>query len=246
MLNDQTGDLTFFEFVEARNLMADAYLRYYLCRFNVSAYTENLYREFGIAGPERVMKSVTKRQAEFLAGRRCAQVALAEHGIVGFEVKAGSNREPIWPDGLVGSITHKGSYAAAAVCRSDASSGVGIDIETIVGDSKRGAIMSLVVSDAELSYLSSLGPDLSLNHLLTLAFSSKESFFKAAFPSVKRHFGFSALRITEIDFHNKTLRLQVVQPISDTLAEGQVHVAHFEFIDKCSIFTSVLLAAGRT
>ncbi len=64
-------------------------------------------------------RAVPRRLSEFVAGRRCAARALepslargaTDIGMIGRR----PDRSPIWPAGSVGSITHTGCYAAAAV-----------------------------------------------------------------------------------------------------------------------------------
>ncbi|UUZ50689.1 hypothetical protein LP420_13630 [Massilia sp. B-10] len=96
---------------------------------------------------------MAKRQAEFIAGRICAQAALAEYGNGRHSVAIGSHRQPLWPAGLIGSITHNGQYAAALVCPASALLGVGIDIESVVSDDARQAMTELVVSADEAAFL---------------------------------------------------------------------------------------------
>src|ERR1700692_4432176 len=54
--------------------------------------------------------AVQKRAEEFAAGRACAHRLLAEFGIVDFPVKVAADRQPLWPEGLVGSITHTSGF----------------------------------------------------------------------------------------------------------------------------------------
>ena len=65
--------------------------------------------------------SVDKRKREFAAGRLCARRLLAEFGITDFPVRVADDRQPLWPESLVGSITHTtgiaGGHVAAAVAR---------------------------------------------------------------------------------------------------------------------------------
>jgi hypothetical protein len=66
----------------------------------------------------RLMASaVPRRRAEFAAGRACARAALRRLGINGWPLLVGSKREPLWPAGVVGSITHTDGLVAAAVSR---------------------------------------------------------------------------------------------------------------------------------
>ncbi|MCV6604473.1 MAG: hypothetical protein OIF34_04145, partial [Porticoccaceae bacterium] len=74
--------------------------------FNLEVYRPECYQQLGIALPQRVSKAVPKRQAEFLAGRHCAALALKSLGFENTEVQSGENRIPHWPQGAVGSISH--------------------------------------------------------------------------------------------------------------------------------------------
>ena len=78
-----------------------------------------------------VGRAVPKRVQEFAAGRLCARRALAEFGITDFPVRVASDRQPLWPEFLVGSITHTDGYCAAVVAERCRLSAIGIDCEVI-------------------------------------------------------------------------------------------------------------------
>src|SRR5216683_504111 len=80
-----------------------------------------------------VERAVPKRVQEFAAGRLCARRALAEFGIVDFPIKVADDRQPIWPDSMVGSITHTAGYGAAVVAERQSAAALGLDSE-VVGD----------------------------------------------------------------------------------------------------------------
>src|SRR5208283_6057556 len=70
-----------------------------------------------------------RRVADFATGRRCARSALLKLGLTPESILVGPYREPVWPEGIVGSITHcPGFYAAALAHRRDLRS-IGIDAE---------------------------------------------------------------------------------------------------------------------
>jgi len=74
------------------------------------------------------------RVREFESGRAYAKRALAMLGICNVDLPIGPSRSPVWPTGVVGSITHvryghRGIYVAAAVARMDAVLALGIDFE---------------------------------------------------------------------------------------------------------------------
>ena len=73
--------------------------------------------------------AVAKRAQEFAAGRLCARRLLSEFGIEDFPLKAAKDRQPLWPDSLVGSITHTAGFCAAVAARKNQIRAVGIDSE---------------------------------------------------------------------------------------------------------------------
>src|ERR1700738_5557121 len=82
--------------------------------------------------PQALRHATQKRQREFLAGRRCAKQALQGLGAGSTHVAMAEDRAPIRPGGVVGSITHTGDFAAAAVAWAADIAGLGIDSEQII------------------------------------------------------------------------------------------------------------------
>lgn len=113
-----------------------------------------------------------KRQAEHLAGRIAAVHALQAYGEKAVP-DIGDNRQPLWPAGLYGSISHCEQTAVAVVD----SAPVGIDIETVFSPTLADELAGMVASEAELTVLRACS--LSFPLALTLAFSAKESLYKA-------------------------------------------------------------------
>ncbi|MCU6386102.1 enterobactin synthase subunit EntD [Enterobacter quasiroggenkampii] len=141
-----------------------------------------------------------KRKAEHLAGRIAAAHALPDHTVPGI----GPSGEPLWPEDVSGSITHCGMQAmAVAVRHPDAL--VGIDCEAILPDREAREIKAGVIDAEEESVLIQSGYPFHL--ALTLAFSAKESLFKALFPYVKTFMGFDTARVKSIEESRLTLAL---------------------------------------
>src|SRR5215469_8800536 len=80
--------------------------------------------------------AAARRRAEFATARDCARRALRRLGAPDGAILRGSKREPVWPRGIVGSITHCAGYRAAAVARAAEILTVGIDAEPheVIGD----------------------------------------------------------------------------------------------------------------
>lgn len=78
---------------------------------------------------EEVPGAVPARRREFAAGRTAARMALAAIGVPGQALRQGADRAPVWPAGVVGSITHTRDACLAIALPLGRCRGVGIDLE---------------------------------------------------------------------------------------------------------------------
>ena len=147
-----------------------------------------------------------KRKAEHLAGRIAVAHALPDHAIPGI----GPSGEPLWPEGVSGSITHSGTQAMAIVVRHPTAL-VGIDCEAILAEREAREIQDGIIDAQEAMCLTRSGYPFAL--ALTLAFSAKESLFKALFPQVKTYMGFDCARVTALD--ERTISLELSYPAGE-------------------------------
>ncbi|MFY1626539.1 4'-phosphopantetheinyl transferase family protein [Micromonospora sp. WMMD723] len=74
-------------------------------------------------------RAVERRRRDFTAGRVCARRAMTALGLPATPVPTAPSRAPVWPAGLIGTITHTRDYCAAAVARSSDLRAVGMDAE---------------------------------------------------------------------------------------------------------------------
>lgn len=83
-----------------------------------------------LADDERdaVAMALPERRAEFVTGRVLARQALAVLGIQWASIPVARSGAPVWPAGLVGTITHSVGLRACAVARRGEHAGVGIDV----------------------------------------------------------------------------------------------------------------------
>jgi 4'-phosphopantetheinyl transferase EntD len=137
-------------------------------------------------------RAVAKRRQEFAAGRQCARRALRELGVVDFPLRVGADREPLWPRGFVGSITHTAGICAAVVASRERFRGLGVDAE-IVGVVGAELWPSICVA-AETAWLASL-PHPERAPAVTLIFAAKEAFYKAQFPLARERLHFHDIGI---------------------------------------------------
>ncbi|MFD0658811.1 4'-phosphopantetheinyl transferase family protein [Thermocatellispora tengchongensis] len=159
---------------------------------------------------EAIARAVPKRRDEYVAARACARRALAELGIAPVPILSGPKREPLWPPGVVGSITHCDGYRAAAVARDDVLVSVGIDAEphAPLPDGVYDAI-ARPEEAARLPALRAADPSICWDRLL---FCAKEAIYKAWYPVTGRWLGFEDALVTPAADGTFTVRILVPAP----------------------------------
>ena len=138
--------------------------------------------------------SSVSRKEHYRSGRICAGEVLSKLGTLGQPVlRDPQTREPLWPEGISGAITHSGKWAAAAAGKTSDVLGIGIDLEDLERqvDSR---ISRHVCIPEEQKWLQECGEDF-LEQNLKIIFSAKESIFKAFFPYTRTYLHFHDARI---------------------------------------------------
>ena len=138
--------------------------------------------------------SSVSRKEHYRSGRICAGEVLSKLGTLGQPVlRDPQTREPLWPEGISGAITHSGKWAAAAAGKTSEVLGIGIDLEDL---EKRvdPRISRHVCIPEEQKWLQECGEDF-LEQNLKIIFSAKESIFKAFFPYTRTYLHFHDARI---------------------------------------------------
>ena len=139
-----------------------------------------------------VAKAVPKRQREFARGRVNARQALGELGVAGVSLLVGSMREPLWPDGIVGSITHDNRLCVVAVARGEKYAGLGVDIEPDAPLEPEVAARIWSPAEAEQA---ARRTDMTPALASRLVFSAKEAFYKCQFPLTRTFLGFMEVSV---------------------------------------------------
>lgn len=138
-----------------------------------------------------VGQAVEKRRREFVSGRGCAREALRRLGLEPSAIPSGERGEPLWPPGVVGSITHCDGYRACAVARVGEVAAVGIDAE--LNAPLPPGVLAEVAFGRERERVAAPRGELCLDRLL---FSAKEAVYKAWFPLARRWLGFEDVELT--------------------------------------------------
>jgi 4'-phosphopantetheinyl transferase EntD len=207
----------------------------YALGFDAERFHSQAFAAATIACPDSVARSVRKRQAEFLFGRLAARLALDEAlgpAQARAEIAIGAAREPRWPAGGLGSISHSGGCAAAVALPAGQAHGIGIDLERLLAPAAREAVLGVAIDAQEAELLAAAAnPQWSHDALLTALFSAKESLFKAAFGAVGRYFDFAAARVCGVDPVRQRLRLRLTETLCAQFVEGQACEIGFARLD---------------
>ncbi|MCB1027750.1 MAG: 4'-phosphopantetheinyl transferase superfamily protein [Microthrixaceae bacterium] len=133
-----------------------------------------------LIGPEHVHleRMAPGRRREFATGRALAHRAVRDLGCGDVPIEVGPHRAPLWPPGIVGSITHADDWCAVAVTNDPAIAAIGIDVEP--DRPIEPELWPQICTAAELDRLYALPLD-DRGHACRTVFSAKESFYKAQF-----------------------------------------------------------------
>lgn len=169
--------------------------------------------DYGIVLPDRIARAAPRRRAEWLAGRCCASEALRLLTGQGTYPGMAPDRSPLWPDGTLGSISHSGDVAVAIAARAGSCLGIGIDIERVMDGRAASEIAPEALTPRERRHLAN-DP-----FSVTLAFSAKESLFKALYPLLRRPMSFQLSELIAWGDQG-TARLRLVEELSPELPAG--------------------------
>lgn len=169
---------------------------------------------------ERVRVLPESRRHAHATGRLLAHHALRTVGATSPSIGVGSHGEPLWPTGIVGSISHTQELALAAVAPKATRAGIGVDIERI--DRAEPDIHPLLFTDRER--------EIHRDRDLTLLFSAKEACYKLYRPIAGRYLDFLDVEIDHIDDRSGTLRVHPCrwQPMTDLFRAAEAHFLRYE------------------
>ncbi len=129
-----------------------------------------------------VANAVRERQADFITGRWCAHRALEAIGRAQDVIEVNRFGGPVWPPGVVGSISHDAGLCVAVAGASQGVAGIGVDLFSVSRASLMPALAPLILSATEYRLLER-EPERPL-YVQTL-FCIKEAVIKAISPTVQ-------------------------------------------------------------
>lgn len=173
---------------------------------------EDLVAELMPGEHEHVARAVPARRAEFVTGRACARAALARLGLPPSAIPPGDRGEPVWPDGVVGSITHCDGYRGAVAAMRTQAAGLGIDAEP--NKPLTAGVLDAICLPQERFWVDRLRAAHSAVCWDRLLFCAKESVYKAWYPLVLARLDFEDAAISvDVERGRFTAVLPVAGPV---------------------------------
>jgi 4'-phosphopantetheinyl transferase EntD len=151
-----------------------------------------------------IAKAVDKRRAEFGTARVCARRALARLGYAPMPLVPNKDRSPVWPAGVVGSITHTRGYCAVVVAPDSAFISLGVDAEqdkTLTPD-----MIEMICTPHERTHL--------FERDAVVYFAAKEAFYKCQYPLTQQFLGFQDVEL-DLDLTSGTFGARIIKPELD-------------------------------
>jgi 4'-phosphopantetheinyl transferase EntD len=174
--------------------MGDAGKQLWICEgagdVVVLAGRQREWEEEGLEAERELVEGGAEfRRREFLAARGLAHEGMRRFGV---EEKAilRKGRAPVWPEGVVGALSHASGrggqegWAAAAVGRAGEVRGIGIDLEWVGRVGER--LWERVFNERERAVLDALPEGVWRELSAGIGFSAKEAFFKLFHPLTGR------------------------------------------------------------
>ncbi|MCL2737080.1 MAG: 4'-phosphopantetheinyl transferase superfamily protein [Propionibacteriaceae bacterium] len=143
---------------------------------------------------ERVSAEPAARQGEYATVRDCARTAVGALGVAPGPILADSRGAPVWPDGIIGAMTHCRGYRAAAAARRGWLRSIGIDAEPAAALPER--VLERISSKREQAWIAMLARKDASIPWDRILFSMKESMYKAWYPVATTGLGFH-----DVDLH---------------------------------------------
>ena len=190
-----------------------------------------------------IAHAVPARRREYATCGVVPGSAWAGWGIREVPILPGVGGAPIWPAGVVGSLTHCAGYAAAAVGVSPQVSAIGIDAEPDAP--LPDGVLDLVATPAEQARLAATQSESGSPNWDRLLFSAKEAVYKAWFPLVGEWLDHQQ---AEILINPQEATFEALLSRDGLIIDGrQVHRLHGRWIRKQGIIlTAVVLSPAST
>lgn len=172
-------------------MLINAFANIKFLELNIQNYSHNLYKE------ERslITKASLKRINEFSTGRYGIRCLLKSYGINYFPITHDQKGMPIFPNGIIGSISHTDRKCCIAMSTNEEYRSIGVDIEEY---SKLNLdLCKYFLHKKEIEFVYSQ-MDTYPQIMAAVLFSAKEAFYKMQYSISKTYLDFLDVETTYI------------------------------------------------
>jgi len=172
------------------------------------------------------------RKIEFLAGRILLKDVIkkiSNDEKTDMEVGFGANGMPLWPKGIVGSVTHTKSHVCVMVGLSKEYLAIGIDLEPLISSEKSQELRPVVLSERECSLYHQYTNIMPFNQFFTRCYSFKEAIYKLLFPQIKTFIDFKEIEVMSINQADNTISARYQSSITNQFSNGLFEGKSFNF-----------------
>lgn len=198
--------------------------------YDPAFYRDSLFTDYALPFPSHLSKAVAKRRAEYLASRLCVREALRPFGFANFVLANDADRAPIWPTGIVGSLSHTRACVSLLLAKSSSGKLLGVDCEEIMRPETAAGMRDMIINANEEAVLACSG--LPFATALTAAFSLKESLYKALFPVFRQFMHFNEAEIVACEANLASVTLRLTRALSTEFAVGRLFTGRVTLQEK--------------
>ncbi|MBU0754349.1 MAG: 4'-phosphopantetheinyl transferase superfamily protein [Planctomycetes bacterium] len=195
----------------------------------------------GALHPEEVAlisRARENRKQEFMAGRLGARELMARFGIHDYPLLSGKSREPLWPEKVVGCISHTRDLCAVAVAQREAYNGLGLDLESMEGVKKK--MWPHLFLPEEQIWLEKKSEHEQAGYA-ALIFSAKECFYKCQFTLTREWLHFKEARII-VDPSNHQFEVKLLSGKTGAFNAGERFKGSYRFYEG-RVYTGMVYGA---
>ena len=167
-----------------------------------------------------------KRKNEFYSGRWCAVQSLIKKNESDLSIQIGKDRAPIWPKGVVGSISHSDQLAAALVDNNANCLAIGLDIQPASSMALASDLKASILHPNEIKNFAQHYDE----KLFDIIFSAKETLFKALYPSCSIFFDHLDAEVFEINATSQTLQIKLLCSLGHYWRQNQRFEINYDFV----------------
>ena len=171
-----------------------------------------------------ISSAVDSRRREFSTGRWLAREGLSRLGEERVAIPQGARREPVWPDSIIGSISHTSTQVVVVLALQKEYRGIGIDLEE--KNRVEAGLLCKLVTERERLYHGDID--------YTLLFSAKEAIYKLMFPVAREYIDFLDVEV-ELCFRTSSFSASYIGENKDANVLAGIEGS---FIDSGSLWLS--------